>query len=280
MMEINNVNNLDLDNTITCGQIFRYIVESDNSYTVILKDRVVNLMYKNSTLFVKSNNYDNLEQVIRNYLDLDRDYLIIINTLKNSDKTLSKCLDSSMGLKMIKQDPLECIISYIISQNNSVRNIQNSLNLISEKYGEEVLFNNKKYYLFPTLDKLLTITKEEFRKCKVGFRDAYLVDTIKRIGKSILDINKIYSMDSIDALNYLMSFKGIGMKVASCILLFSYQRFDVYPADTWVKKYMKDEYNIEGEKNIREFTNKIYKEYSGLAIQYMFNNKRNIKEEV
>ena len=82
-------------------------------------------------------------------------------------------------------------------------------------------------------------------------------------------------MNSKEALEYLISFKGIGNKVASCILLFAYQKFDVYPVDTWVKKYMKDEYNIEGEANIREYTKKTYKEYSGLAIQYMFNYKRN-----
>ena len=82
-------------------------------------------------------------------------------------------------------------------------------------------------------------------------------------------------MTSDEALNYLMSFKGIGNKVASCILLFAYQKFDVYPIDTWVKKFMKDDYNIEGLKEIKEFTVKTYKEYSGLAIQYMFNYKRN-----
>ena len=76
---------------------------------------------------------------------------------------------------------------------------------------------------------------------------------------------------------YLISFKGIGMKVASCILLFAYQKFDVYPIDTWVKKFMKEDYNIEGEKNIKEFAFNTYKEYSGLAIQYMFNYKRNKK---
>ena len=82
-------------------------------------------------------------------------------------------------------------------------------------------------------------------------------------------------MDSSDAINYLISFKGIGMKVASCILLFAYQRFDVYPVDTWVKKFMLEDYGIEGEANIRKFASETYKEYCGLAIQYMFNSKRN-----
>ena len=268
-------NYTDLDNTITCGQIFRYIKEIDDSYTVILSDRVVNIKQEDNTLIIDSNKIDNLEQIIRNYLDLERDYLSIINKIKKMDKKLSNCLDNSLGLKIIKQDPLECIISYIISQNNSVRNIQNSLNLISEYFGEKVKFRNKDYYLFPTLDKLSKITMEDFRLCKVGFRDKYLADIIKSIVNKELDINKIYEMNSNEALKYLIDFKGIGMKVASCILLFAYQKYDVYPVDTWVKKYMETEYHIIGENNIRKYAENTYGKYSGLAIQYMFNSKRN-----
>lgn len=275
MIIINNITNLDLKNTITCGQIFRFIQEEDNSFTVIIRDRVVNLKYENNQLFIRSNNEKNIENVIKEYLDLDRDYVSIINNIKKLDNKLGKYLDSSLGLKMIKQEPLECIISYIISQNNSVRNIQNSLNILSEKYGEKVIFNNKEYYLFPKLDKLINITEQEFRECKVGFRDKYLINVIRAIKTDELNINKIYDMNSNDALKYLINFKGIGLKVASCILLFSYQKFDVFPIDTWVKKFMLSDYGIEGEENIRNFCKETYKEYSGLAIQYMFNVKRN-----
>ena len=277
MLVIKDIKNFDLENTITCGQIFRFKKEEDNSFTIVISDRVINLRYDGTNLYVDSNKEDNLECVIKEYLDLDRDYISIINNIKNMDDKLGKYLDDSIGLKMIKQDPLECIISYVISQNNSVRNIQNSLNLISQKFGEKVFFRNKEYYLFPKLEKLINISEEEFRECKVGFRDKYLVTIIKSINIGELDIDKIYEMNSNDAINYLMSFKGIGMKVASCILLFAYQKFDVYPVDTWVKKFMLEDYGIEGEINIRKFASETFKEYSGLAIQYMFNYKRNKK---
>lgn len=275
MLKVKNIKNFDLENTITCGQIFRFAKEDDNSFTIIISDRVINLKYDGDILYIESNNENNLENVVSEYLDLNRDYISIINNIKSTDSKLDKCLDDSIGLKIIKQNSLECIISYVISQNNSVRNIQNSLNLISEKYGEKVIFKNKEYYLFPKLEKLVNITEEEFRECKVGFRDKYLIGIIKDINNKELDIDKIYEMDSSDAINYLISFKGIGMKVASCILLFAYQRFDVYPVDTWVKKFMLEDYGIEGEANIRKFAGETYKEYCGLAIQYMFNSKRN-----
>ena len=276
MVVIDNINNLDLDNTICCGQIFRYEKLEDDSYIVILKDRVVKLKYLDNKLYIDSNNMNNIEKVIREYLDLDRDYISIIENIKECDDILGKYLDKSIGLKMIKQDPIECIVSYIISQNNSVRNIKNSLDLLSYKFGDKVMFLDKEYYLFPSIGKLSKISLEEFRECKVGFRDRYLVDIISDIVENRLDINYIFEMNSEDSLRYLMSFRGIGMKVASCILLFAYQKYDVYPIDTWVKKYMDVNYGIKDEKKIKDFCKEKYGKYSGLAIQYMFNGMRNM----
>ena len=276
MVVIDNINNLDLDNTICCGQIFRYEKLEDDSYIVILKDRVVKLKYIDNKLYIDSNNMNNIENVIREYLDLDRDYISIIENIKECDDVLGKYLDKSIGLKMIKQDPIECLISYIISQNNSVRNIKNSLDLISYKFGDKVIFLDKEYYLFPNIDKLSKISLEEFRECKVGFRDRYLVDIISDIVENRLNVNYIFEMNSEDSLRYLMSFRGIGMKVASCILLFAYGKYDVYPIDTWVKKYMDTNYGIKDEKKIKKFCKEKYGKYSGLAIQYMFNGMRNM----
>lgn len=271
-------NNFDLKSTINCGQIFRYEI-NDNEFIVLIKDRVLLLKIVDDEIIVESNKEDNLKEIVTDYFDLDRDYDIIIDDILKRDEKLESVLAFSKGLRMIHQDPFETLIAYIISQNNRVPSIANSLNLIAKNYGEKIIFKEKTYYLFPTLEKLKNITEEDFRECKVGFRDKYLYGIINSIKNGDLDLEKIYKMNGEDALNYLMSFKGIGNKVASCILLFAYQKFDVYPIDTWVKKFMKEDYNIEGEKNIRKFTLDKYKEYSGLAIQYMFNYKRNGSNE-
>lgn len=269
-------NDFDIKNTITCGQIFRYN-EIDNGYIIILKDRVISLKIDDDYITVESNNEDNLTQIIYDYFDLNRDYLKIEKEIIKKDKKLKDALKFSRGLKMIHQDPFETIISYVISQNNRVPSIAKSLNLIAEAYGKKITFKGKEYYLFPNYNDLKKVTQQEYRNCKVGFRDKYLYEIVQNINDNKLDMNSIYNMSSEESLNYLMSFKGIGNKVASCILLFAYQKFDVYPIDTWVKKFMSEDYNIEGEKNIKEFTLNTYKEYSGLAIQYMFNYKRNKK---
>lgn len=274
-MVIKNIKTFDLDNTITCGQIFRYEKEEDNSFTVILSDRIINIKKDKNDLIVNSNNMNNLEEVVRNYFDLDRDYEKINNILLENDIEIKEIIDKSKGLKMIREPHFEVIISYILSSNNGVPQIKNALDNISKKYGKKVYFNNKEYYLFPSTQELKDCTIEELRRLKTGFRDKYIYEFVKKINNNEFSLDIINELDSKEAMKYLMENKGIGEKIASCILLFGYQRFDVFPIDTWVKKYMKDKYNLTTVKEITNFTKEKYKDYSALAIQYMFNSKRN-----
>lgn len=267
----------DLENTLTCGQIFRFYKQDNSSYDVILDDRVVNLSVDNNVLFVESNEEEDLENKIKNYLDLENDYSTIDNYLVSKDKNIKNAVEFSKGLNMINQSHFETFMEYIISANNSVTNIANAVNNISKKYGKKVIFNKKEYYLFPNYTDLKDVTTEEYRSCKVGFRDKYLYEFVKKLNENIISLDYIDSLNTVDALNYLMQNKGIGPKVASCILLFSYKRYDVFPIDTWVKKIMKEKYNIEGEENIRKFSKEIYGKYCGIAIQYLFNESRNKK---
>lgn len=266
-----------LDNTITCGQIFRFFKQDNNSYDIILKDRVINVYMDNNYLCVSSNNWDNLEELVINYFDLDNDYDDISSFLIKKDEKLKDAILFSSGLKMIRQDPFETIIEYILSANNGVNQIANSLNLIAKNYGKKVMFNDKEYYLFPEYKDLKDVSLDELRSFKVGFRDKYLKTIIDKINNNELDLNMFYELNTKDALDKLMENNGIGPKVASCILLFAYQKYDVFPIDTWVKKIMKSSYNIDGEKNIREFAIKTYGKYSAIAIQYLFNYSRNSK---
>ena len=275
MIKIELKNNFNLDSTVTCGQIFRYYKLEDNSYDIILKDRVINVYKKDNYIIASSNNEDDLEIVVRNYFDLDNDYENINKYLLEKDSLLKDAIMFSCGLMMIRQDPFETLIEYIISANNGVPNITSALNNIAKKYGKKVLFNKKEYYLFPSYKDLKDVTKEDFRECKVGFRDKYLESIVYKLNNNIINLDDFNKLDSNEAMDKLMENNGIGPKVASCILLFAYQRYDVFPVDTWVKKIMESNYNIIGEKNIREFASKTYGKYSALAIQYLFNYSRN-----
>lgn len=269
--------NFDLENTLTCGQIFRFYKQEDDSYDVILDDRVINVYQKDNYIYVLSNDENNLKEKIIDYLDLNNDYEKIDELLVKNDKKIKEAVNFSKGLNMIHQQPFETVMEYIISANNSVPTISAAVNNISKRYGKKVNFNNKEYYLFPSYEDLKNVTISEYRECKVGFRDKYLYNIVQKLNNNEFDLNKIYNLETKEALEYLMSNDGIGPKVASCILLFSYKKYDVFPIDTWVKKIMKERYNIEGEKNIREFSKKIYGQYCGIAIQYLFNESRNNK---
>lgn len=277
MIKIRITKPFKLDDTITCGQIFRFFKQDDNSYDIILKDRVINVYMDEEYLCVSSNNEDDLEKVVRLYFDLDNDYALMNNYLRKSDKKIIPAVDFSSGLMMIRQDPFETIMEYIISANNGVPQIANALNNIAKNYGKKIMFNDKEYYLFPQYKDLKDVSIEEFRNCKVGFRDKYLKLMIDKLNNNEINLDEFYDLDTKEALNKLMENVGIGPKVASCILLFAYQKYDVFPIDTWVKKVMKNDYGIEGEKNIRDFATKTYGKYSGIAIQYLFNYGRNNK---
>lgn len=269
------VNNFNLHNTVTCGQIFRFCEKSDGSYTIILSDRVVNLRLDGNKLYIDSNNMDNIETVIRNYFDLNYDYDCINKKIIEVDESKKDIVEFCSGLKMINEPRFEVCISYILSANNGVPQIRGALDNISKKFGEKVVFRGKDYFLFPDIDRLKNASQVDFRDCKAGFRDKYIYDFVQKVANNLFDLSLIDSMDSDEALSYLMSNKGIGEKVASCILLFGYHRFDVYPIDTWVKKYMKDNYGIIKVSEIRSLLRSLYNENCGLFIQYIFNYSRN-----
>lgn len=265
----------NLKSSIESGEFFRYELK-DDSYIIILFDRVIEIKQVNNYLLIESNNEVNLKEIIINFFSLDVDYKSINNSILNMDSSIKDILDNNFGFRIQKMPKFETLISYMISTNNSVENIKKCVNRLSNKYGKKIVFNNKEYYLFPTPKELKNVTEENLRELKLGYRAKYVKEIIDKINNNILDLDKIDSMSTIDALDYLMKHKGIGLKVASCVLLFAYRRYDSYPIDVWVKKIMKEKYNIEGIKKIKKFINNRFGKYSGLVIQYLFNYKRNI----
>jgi len=207
-----NKKDINLYDTITCGQIFRFEVLK-NGFIIILEDRVVKLIEDDKYIYIYSSNENDIINILSKYLDLNTDYDNINNILINNDNNLKDMIDKCNGFKIINSPHFETIVSYMISANNNVRNIQRSVNLMCEKYGSEIIFENNKYYLFPTLDDLKRLSINDFKNLKLGFRSENVYNFIQSITNQ--DIKNIDNMPTIDALNYLMSFKGIGLKIAS-----------------------------------------------------------------
>lgn len=264
---------INLYDTLFSGQCFRVTLEND-VYTLILSDRVVKI---NDKGLVSSSKLDNIDEVLNNYLDLNTDYKTLNKMLSSKIKDINLC----EGYHILKQDAFEMFITYIISQNNKVNRISHIVNLLSKQYGTKVRFEDKDYYLFPTYEQIKDITVEELRSLGVGFRDKYIRNALDYLKDNPTFLSDINSMSTKEALNKLTSIKGVGVKVASCILLFTYSRFDCFPIDTWVRKYISKNYNIKDDiKVISKYMEKEFASYSALAIQYFYHIERNKKGNV
>lgn len=263
-------NNYDLKATLLSGQLFRVKEEIDGSFTIVIKDRVINLKQDDNYIIVDSSNMDDIENVIKNYLDINTNYEEINKQFYN-DVFLKDVITKCKGLHILNQDSFEMSISYIISQNNNVKRISKSVEKLSELFGEKVVFKNQSYYLFPKYSDIRDITMEDIFQIKIGFRDKYVIDFLNKYNC----LKNIGNLSSDDAIEELCKINGIGIKVSSCILLFGYHRFDVFPIDTWVKKLFNINYGFDNVEEIIAYAKKEYKNYCGLILQYIFNASRN-----
>lgn len=279
MIKIKN-KGINLYDTLFSGQCFRMALENDGSFTIVLKDRVVNIKEEKEFLILDSNNIEDLEMVVSHYLDLERDYNSINSILASKNDIIRRDIDKCMGYHVLNQDKFEMFITYIISQNNNVKRIIGSVDRLSRLYGKKVNFKGNEYYLFPTFEEMKGITSEELREIGVGFRDSYIINALNKLKEDNMFLEKLDFMKTDEAIESLVKIKGIGVKVASCILMFAYGRFDTFPVDTWVRHYVSDNFDIKDNiKDISKYMKEEFGEYSGLAIQYFYHLARNLKEQ-
>lgn len=267
----------NLKYTLECGQCFRWNKIDENTYIGVVKDRVLKVRQEGNKIFIKSDKEENLEKVVRYYFDLDRDYEKLEKKIVLIDDNIAKAVKNTSGLRNLNQDFFEMLISYIISANNNIPRISKSVNEISKRYGKEIEFEGKKYYLFPTPDELKDVTIDEFRECGVGFRDKYIYKTVEKINNKEIDLEQMQKLDTEKLKAALLSLMGVGPKVADCILLFSCARQEVFPIDVWVQRIMRRLYynNEEVSKNeILRYARENFGENAGIIQQHLFYNVR------
>lgn len=271
------VDYFNLKYTLECGQCFRWRNVEDNYYIGVIRDRVIAIRQVGNKLYVKSDNSKDLEKVVREYFELDKDYKEIEKRIAKVDNYIEKALKNTTGLRHLKQDFFETIISYIISANNNIPRISKSVNEISKRYGKEIEFEGEKYYLFPRPEDLKDVTIDEYRECGVGFRDKYIYNTVKKINNKEIDLEQMQDLDTDKLRALLLTLMGIGPKVADCILLFSCSRQEVFPIDVWVERVMKKLYFDDKEvskKEILKYADEKFGKDAGIIQQHLFYNIR------
>lgn len=272
----------NLKHIFECGQCFRWNKLEDNSYIGVIKDAVINVKEENGKfIFTGSTINGNLKEIIRYYFDLDTNYTEYKKILSNIDNYLKESIKFGSGIRILRQDLWECIISFIISANNNIPRIKKIIEKLSKEYGKKIEFNGNTYYFFPTPEELSKASVEDLRNLGLGFRDKRIYNTTKMIIENEVNLNSIKSMDDTEKMrNELLKLDGVGPKVADCILLFALKRIDVFPIDVWVRRVMNDLYihNINEEKvnknELQKLAEDKFGNLQGIAQQYLFYWKR------
>lgn len=275
---LENYSSFNLKDIFECGQCFRWNEENDGSYTGIIKNGIINVKKENENVIFTGRCEGNIKELVEDYFDLDRNYEEIKQKLSNIDEYLKTSIEYGKGIRILNQDLWETIISFIISANNNIPRIKGIIERLSQKYGNEIDWNGKKYYTFPTPEQLRNVTIEDYRKLGLGFRDVRLYETTKMVLNNEIDLEKLRNNPNTQEVrNELLKLSGVGPKVADCILLFSdLKRFDVFPIDVWVRRVMNDLYIKEDDeakvskKKIEKLAYEKFGDLMGLAQQYLF----------
>lgn len=280
---INDIKSFELRDIFDCGQCFRWNEQDDGSYTGIIKNGVLNVKKEESNVIFSGLLNEDIEKVCNEYFDLNTDYELIKEKLSTVDDNLKKSIEYGEGIRILNQDLWECIISFIISANNNIPRIKKIIDRISENYGEGIIWNDKKYYTFPTEKELSKASIEDLRKLGLGFRDKRVYTTTKMILNKEVDLDEIIKLDNSNEIREkLLSLDGVGEKVADCIMLFSLKRFDVFPVDVWVRRVMNELYikNENEEKvnktEVRKIAEEKFGSLAGIAQQYLFYYRKNV----
>lgn len=268
---IKEVKNFVLAHIFDCGQCFRWERTSDNSYIGIVYNKVIEVEKVGNDVIIYNTNEEEFQKIWVEYFDLYRDYDSIKEILRKDD-TLEEAVSFGNGIRLLKQQPFEIIISFIISSNNRIPMIKRAINKISEKWGTPLIYKDKVYYSFPNIQILKDKTIEDFRECGVGFRAKYIKNTVMDIYNGQANIDYICSLEDELCHRELQKMQGIGPKVGDCIMLFSMAKYSAFPVDVWVKRAMQFFYLAPDVslKKIREFSINKFGSLAGFAQQYLF----------
>ncbi|MDD7795777.1 DNA-3-methyladenine glycosylase family protein [Clostridium sp. 'White wine YQ'] len=279
--------NFSVKQTIECGQCFRWEKVNENNYIIVAHERVIELEQIGEDVLILNTNKEDFEDIWQDYFDLERDYSMIKEEL-SKDELLKKAVEYGYGIRLLNQDPYEILISFIISARNSIPIIMKTIRRISERWGKELDYKGKKYFAFPTIEEFSKASLEEIVETGASFRSKYIYDTLIKLNEAKGNRDDEFSLERITYLeddechNELQKFKGVGAKVADCIMLFSMKKYSAFPVDVWVKRAMQHFYLAPDVSlpKIRIFGREKFGKLSGFAQQYLFYYARENKIKI
>jgi N-glycosylase/DNA lyase len=266
---------INVENSINSGQVFLWRKNKDIWYGVngqdilkISKAGTIKSYQNTKTDFFRKR--DDIEKIIKSI---------------SKDSVTKKAVKQYLGLRILEQDPFQCLISFIVSSNSNIQKIKNSLEKISSKFGEKVEFEKQEFFLFPKPENLAKASINEIKSCGVGYRARFIIEAANMVVLKKINFEYLKKCNYLDAKEEICKIPGVGNKVADCILLFSLNKLESFPLDRWMirilGKYYSDKFQLE-TKSITQKQYEILHEkivnhfgpYAGYAQQFLFKMER------
>ncbi len=262
---------INLKETLTSGQAFHW-KELEHGTAVVSGSLAWHVIEAEDHWMVDGDS----AAALANYLDLHTDYKLINKEL-SEDPILAPFVLQSEGLHLLNQTPWDTVVSFIISANNNIIRIQNSVEALSKHYGNFLhKFEGEDFYDLPTPQVLANISPEELRRnCGVGYRDKYLVETARMISRGEVNLEELKTLPTAELMEEILKLPGVGPKVGHCILLFGYGREESFPVDTWMEKTMNELYGpFKNRREMTEFGMEHFGSRAGYVQQLLFHGAR------
>ena len=260
---LENVKDLDLSQTLSCGQCFRWKEHPDGSFSGVVRGRYARVSLVGDRLIL-----DGADEADRamwfDYFDLGLDYAKVRQELSAIHPTLAEAARYAPGIRILDQEPFEALISFIISQNNNIKRITGIVDRLCEYFGESIGADAP--HAFPTAQRLAALSADDLAPIRAGFRQRYIIDAARKVADGTIDLEQIRALPYDEARTELMKITGVGVKVADCVLLYGLHRLEGFPLDVWMKRAMAALFKgIEPSK---------FGQYAGIAQQYIFHYAR------
>jgi len=260
--------NFNLDYTLDCGQVFRW-QRIGEWWVGVVAGYVIHARQVDGGLEVQTGL--NRDSILR-YFRLDDDMLRIYDTI-NRDAVMDGLIQKYLGLHLIRQEPWECLVSYMASSCKSIPNIKDSISNLCRQYGDDL----GGHFSFPSAETLAHTTENHLRQTKLGFRARNILEVARLVDKGELDLEAPIEFEYEEARKLLMGVRGIGPKIADCVLLFAYDKLESFPADTHILSVMQEHYgqHLDGPASrlndtIGQFARSYFGDYAGYAQQYLY----------
>jgi N-glycosylase/DNA lyase len=265
---------LDLSLTLSCGQAFRW-EEQGGWWEGVVGGRLWRLRQDGDRVVYEGAS----GRAVRQYLDLDEDLPMILASI-DRDPVIHRSIGACRGLRILRQDPWEILVSFICATNTNIPRIRRMIATLARCFGRRIPGPGAPLHAFPDPGELAGPSCEHLGPCRLGYRDRYLAATAEMVVADPGVLERIGDLPFHEARDTLISFPGVGPKAADCILLFGYHRVGAFPVDVWIRRIMYAQYlrpqpgsRVPSEKEdrrIREFGREYFGEYAGYAQEYLF----------